>query len=624
MSALAPLILVPALGGLIVLFIPRGFDRLRGVLALIAAIGTSVHATRLFVQRSAGPLLGGMEAPLLELGKIDLSLALRMDGLSSFIVLAASVLTALVVLYSLSYMAGRERLREYYTYVLWVLGGANAALVADNLLLLLISWEIVTLLLFLLITLGGGAARDGAGKTFVMIGASDCALLLGVVLLGLLQGTVALSACAARPLVAVGTLPILTYLLFLVAALTKAGAMPFHTWIPKAAEGAPTSVMAFLPAALDKLLGIYLLARIALFLFEPSDLIRLALLIVGAATVLLAVMAALVQHDLKKLLSLHAVSQVGYMVLGIGTGVPIGVVGGLFHMLNNAIYKCCLFLGAGAVEKQAGTTDMDQLGGLAKTMPVTFVSMLVAALAISGVPPLNGFASKWLVYQGLMSLDYGGAVFLLAALFGSALTLASFVKVVYSLFLGQRPPALASVRDADWSLKAPIALLALACVLLGVFAQVPVASVIEPAVGRTTGLAATVPGAMRTHLGLWSPTLGAVLLLAGVGLAAAVYALGTVAKARRTTVFVGGESFTTEEMRVSGPSFYQTIRQARYLRTLYDDAAQGAYDLYVLFGRCGQRIVDALRGVHDGVLGTYLGFCALGLLILLWALVRLG
>ncbi|GAI75218.1 unnamed protein product, partial [marine sediment metagenome] len=164
--------------------------------------------------------------------------------------------------------------------------------------------------------------------------------------------------------------------------------------------------------------------------------------LVGSFTIIAAVMMALVQHDLKKLLSYHAVSQVGYMVLGIGTGIPLAMAGGIFHMLNNAIYKTSLFLGAGSVEHRAKTTQLNKLGGLARVMPITFVTFFIAALSISGVPPFNGFFSKWMIYQGVAELGkLGGGgnlwiVWLLAAMFGSALTLASFIKLIHAIFLG--------------------------------------------------------------------------------------------------------------------------------------------------------------------------------------------
>jgi len=604
-------IVIPAIAGVLVVLLPGRQEKLRNAAALIGAILACMFAAVLFSAKE----IPRYALPWLEVGTFNFEIALRADALSRFIVLAANVFGVLVVLYSMSYMKGRERLREYYAYLMWTIAAANVALLADNLLLLVVGWEIVTLLLFLLITIGGAKARESAGKTFVMIGFSDCALLLGVLFLWHTQGTLAMSPYEK---ISVGTgLSVLTYLLLLIGALTKAGAMPFHSWIPKAAEGAPVSVMAFLPAALDKLLGIYLLARISLYMFELSAGLRLMLLIIGAVTVILAVMAALVQHDLKKLLSFHAVSQVGYMVLGIGTGVPVGILGGLFHMLNHAIYKCCLFLGAGAVEKRAGTTEMEKLGGLAGAMPLTFVGFLIAAFAISGVPPLNGFASKWLIYQGLIKMGgYPSAIFVVAALFGSVLTLASFIKAIYSVFLGQRPPELAGAKPAGFAMAMPIIFLAAMCVLLGVFVQVPITYLIGPAVAESGA------GAIE-YAGLWSPSLATLLILIGIALGLVVYWLGKAVNVRRTRIFVGGEIFESEDVRVPGTGFYETIRAEVGLKTIYQDAEDGVYDLYALGGRYGSNIVNVLRKLHNGVLSTYLAFCVVGLLVLMFVLLKI-
>jgi NADH-quinone oxidoreductase subunit L len=125
-------------------------------------------------------------------------------------------------------------------------------------------------------------------------------------------------------------------------------------------------------------------------------------MVIGAITIILAVMMALIQRDYKRLLSYHAISQVGYMILGIGTCLPAGIIGGIFHMLNNALYKCGLFLTGGVVEKQTGTTDLAKLGGLRLNMPVTFVCYLITAASISGVPPFNGFFSKELIYDAAL------------------------------------------------------------------------------------------------------------------------------------------------------------------------------------------------------------------------------
>ncbi len=602
-------ILVPLAGGLLALLMPRALKGLRELVCIVATGATVYHAAQIVRISSLGERLD-FSRPWLSIENFVFSISLRADALSRFIVLAASIFGLLIVLYSIGYMRNKDRLPEYYAYIVWTVAAANAALLADNLILLLVSWEVVTVLLFFLITIAGEGSPPAAGKTFVMIGAADCAMLLGIVLIWRVMGTLEISALRHVPM-QTGMMHLI-YALLLAGAITKAGAMPGHSWIPKAAEIAPTSVMAFLPAALDKLLGIYLLARMSLYMFAPSEAMKLALLIIGAVTIILAVMAALVQHELKKLLSCHAVSQVGYMVMGIGTGVPLGIIGGLFHMLNNAIYKCCLFLTAGAVERKAGTTELEKLGGLASAMPVTFGACVIAALAISGVPPLNGFASKWFVYQGV--LQVGRPVFVVAAMFGSALTLASFIKVIYSVFLGKRPESLRSIKPVGFSMTFPMIFLALLCIVFGVFYHLPVKQFIAPALGSQ---ALVLP-----QLGLWDSTLATGLIVIGLVIGIIIYLFGTAFKGRTTSIFVGGETLDEEESRVPGTGFYETVTSMRGLGTIYRDAEQGAYDLYVLGARYGQKIVDVFRGMHTGIVSTYVAFCVAGLGIILFLLLR--
>jgi formate hydrogenlyase subunit 3/multisubunit Na+/H+ antiporter MnhD subunit len=371
--------------------------------------------------------------------------------------------------------------------------------------------------------------------------------------------------------------------------------------------------MAFLPASLDKLLGIYLLARLTLDLFVMDNAMGMLLMIVGSATIIFAVMMALVQHDLKKLLSFHAVSQVGYMVLGIGTGVPIGIMGGLFHMVNHAIYKSCLFLGAGAVEKQAKTTELTKLGGLAAAMPVTFGAMFVASMAISGVPPFNGFFSKWLVYQSLVSIRQ--PIFLIAALFGSALTLASFIKVLYSVFWGERPKKLQGVKEVGFLMAWPMVALALLCILFGIVAQFPLRAFIGPVVGFEFEQA---PARISMTNALWNPTLATVLIVIGLLLGLFIYLLGRIGARRRAPAFIGGEKLDTDEIRVAGTGFYETIRNLGIFRGIYGDADRGIFDVYFLGGRIGYLVVDALKKLHDGVLSSYLSWSIIGLGILVF------
>ena len=365
----------------------------------------------------------------------------KLDALNGFVCLGIIFFGVITLVYSLRFMKGKTNLVEYYTYIILTIIVSLVAALANNLIVLLVAWGFLGLTLYLLIAHAGPDASDAAKKTFIIVGGSDGLMLLGIGIIWHLTNTFAMDKIS----LILGNWSLITvaYLCLAVAAFAKAGAMPVHSWIPDYAEHAPVPAVAFLPASLDKLLGIYLLARISLNLFVMNEAMRVFLMVVGAVTILAAVMMALVQHNLKRLLGYHAVSQVGYMVLGIGTGIPIGIAGGLFHMINHAIYKSCLFLTGGSVEYKQGTSELSKLGGLAKVMPITFICCLIASFSISGVPPFNGFVSKWMVYQGVLSAITNSKfqiiviLCLAAAMFGSALTLASFMKLLHAIFLGQ-------------------------------------------------------------------------------------------------------------------------------------------------------------------------------------------
>ncbi|MDO9579097.1 MAG: proton-conducting transporter membrane subunit, partial [Bacteroidales bacterium] len=381
---------------------------------------------------------------------------------------------------------------------------------------------------------------------------------------------------------------VLAYMCLAAGAFAKAGAMPFHTWVPDTAKDAPTPVVAFLPASLDKLLGIYFLVRISLYMFKMNPTSNTVLMMIGSFTIVAAVMMALIQHDLKRLLGYHAVSQVGYMVLGIGTGNPIGIAGGLFHMLNNTIYKSCLFLSGGIVEKKVGTTDLNKLGGLAKIMPITFITFLIASLAISGVPPLNGFASKWMIYQGIIKTAENGGylwiIWLTAAMFGSSLTLASFMKLIHTVFLGQ--PAnkqtwsnevltkaesmINKRRETSSTMWIPPVLLAVLCVIFGVFAyRIPLKMFIFP----------SLEGKVE-FFGIWNASLATILIIVGIIVGIIIYLLGTITKTRETEAFIGGEILEKQpNMRVSGTEIYNTIKDVAPLDAIYGLAERKVFDI---------------------------------------------
>lgn len=539
---------------------------------------------------------------------------LTLDPLAGFILLFAAVFGVLVVLYSSGFLTGKkENTKGYYAYLLWSLAAAAGTILAANLLVLLIFWNILGMLLYLLINLSPEeSAAASAKKTLIIIGGTDSLFILGLTVIFSLTGTLALGE--GRIVLGTG----LTYLAFfglVSAALAKAGAFPFHTWLPDIAAPTAAPVMAFLPASLDKLVGIYFLFRICRDLFVPDFLSQTVLMAIGAITIIFAVMMALVQHNFKKLLSYHAVSQVGYMVMGIGTGNPLGIAGGLFHMLNHAIYKQGLFLAGGNVEKEAGSTEIDDLGGLGKKMRWSFVTFLIFSMAISGVPPLNGFYSKWLVYLGILEMGRSGqglwTIWLVAAMFGSALTLASFMKLIHAIFLGIPNKALEQrkVKEAPSSMVIPVVFLAVLCVLFGVLAKrLPLHLFIFPAIGNVQ------------LTGLWLPGRAAFLLLIALILGLFVFGIGRLKKTRLTSTYTGGEEFNLENQRPTGSDFYETVRDMGFIRTVYRLAEEKFFDLYELGKELTLTISEGLRKMHNGILSNYIFWVLAGLIVLLWIL----
>jgi formate hydrogenlyase subunit 3/multisubunit Na+/H+ antiporter MnhD subunit len=605
-------ILVPAIAGIIPIFIPRKGKMVAGIIALVVAVWMFVRALSLF-----GKWELAYNVRLFTLaGILPFDFSLRLYHFSAFVLLFIMLFGVLVILYSLGFLRGRDTSSMYYSFILWTLAAAAGAVISDNLLVLLIFWEMLTVILFFLINMGDKGHEKAAAKTFTILGLTDALMLLAVALIWSNYGTLQLSRLSIST---GGGLGVAVFLMLFVGAIAKAGAMPLHSWIPEMAKPTLAPVVAFLPASLDKLLGIYLLARIVfdIFIVPQGSPLSIMMMIVGAATILFAVLMALVQHDLKKLLSFHAVSQVGYMVLGVGSGIPIAMVGGLFHMLNHAIYKSALFLGAGAVEKRTGTTDLEKLGGLARYMPVTFVAMIVAAFSISGVPPFNGFVSKWLVYQGM--LEGGYMIFLVIAIFGSALTLASFIKVLHSLFLGRLPAGFERVREVDFTMQFPMILLALLCILFGVYAAIPLDNFIIPIVGGSS--VTTANNIIETTQGFWRPGLATILVIIGIIVGLIIYAIGRVKGARvDENVWIGGNIMDNEEIRIPGTHFYKTVTEDLnpILTGAFRDGDRGAIDGYNIIGKLGESFVNVLRALHDGILSTYLSWVVIGLGVLVF------
>jgi len=615
MKEIISIILLPLAGGLLLFFVPEKLRTAKGVIALLISIVTGYLAILIFNQnyrpgtidellKGSGFVVFGIDL-LKDAGRYAI---FNTDNLSRLIILFISLFSFLILLYSLVYIK-EGRARNYYPYFLITIGCSFGAVLSDNLLLFITFWGILGITLYKLIPGNSEESSATAKKTLILIGASDSIMLIGIALIWRLTGSLDISNTS---LPTDNILTVTAFLALLVGSFTKAGAFPFHTWVPDYAQDAPASSSALLPASLDKLLGIYFLARLTNGMFILNKWLTFILLSIGVITIISAVMMALIQHNYKRLLGFHAVSQVGYMILGLGLGSPIGIAAGLFHMVNHALYKSGLLLSAGCIEYRTGEENLDELGGLSKAMPVTFFSSLIFAMAISGVPPLNGFASKWMIYQGIIDFGVGSdfpnklwVVWLALAVLGSALTLASFIKFIGGVFLSRRKPAFEKIREVPVLMWLPLIILALFCIVFGIIAT----NVIVPK------LFMPVSGEFQ-FTGFWNSSFVSLLVLISIVLGIIIYLATSLKKFRTEDSFIGGEKIQ-DQTSYPTPEFYKTITEIGFFSWMYKKAEKKWFDIYDISKSFVLWVSHQLSEAHTGVLPAYVIWVFAGLIIML-------
>jgi multicomponent Na+:H+ antiporter subunit A len=605
MTQAIQIIAVPVLMGILLFLLPSALRLIKALIAMGVVLFTGYLALSLF---GSEDLVFSPETWTVA----EKYGSFALDGLSRLILLFMGFISLVVVVYSVSYK-GAAGMRNFHAWFLITLGFSFGAVLANNLLVFLICWGILGISLYQLVHRKDQRSSAAAKKTLVLIGASDGIMILGIAILWRVTGTLNMNEITLPTSDLVRTVACLS---LLVGSFTKAGAFPFHTWVPDYAETAPVTSSAFLPASLDKLLGIYFLARITTQLFVMSDWMRMVLLSIGVVTIITAVMMALVQHNYKRLLGFHAVSQVGYMVVGFGLGSMLGIAAGLFHMINNAIYKGGLFLSAGAVEQQTGKEDMEDLGGLSRSMPLTFFATLVFALSISGIPPFNGFASKWMIYQGIIDFGNGAGIsnqlwmlWLGLAVLGSALTLASFIKFTGGIFLGRQIKPGSKIKEVGAVMWVPMLILALVCIGFGVLAtKWVVPKLFMPVTG------------VFEFTGTWASGTVSILVLVSIVLGLLIYWLGNPKNFRISDSFVGGEKIQ-DQTSYSTLEFYKSLQEFPWLDRMFQRAKEGWFDLYELTRQFVSWLGAIFSRLHSGVLHDYALWVFAGVVILLLLLI---
>ena len=454
----------------------------------------------------------------LRLGSWDgpISLTFHVDGLSLLFAFMGTVIGAAILLYSVSYMAHDAAATRFYIIMQVFVAGLVVLVFAADLLLLYVAWELVGLCSFLLVSFWytDKEAAYGARKVLVITHLAGYALLAAILIIYARTGTTLWTDPRMTGAFTTGV-----FALMLVSAIAKSVQFPLHTWIPFA-MAAPTPVSALLHAAVYVKAGVYLVARMHSFAPWPASW-QLTVIWIGTITMVVGVLFAMIQHDAKRLLAFHTVSQIGYMMVGLGLGTPLGVAAALLHTFNHGLFKGGLFLGAGAVQHATGTRDMNRLGGLGRRMPKTTVLWLISAASIAGVPLFNGFVSKWLLY--VAALDAGFAVPALVAWIVSILTMFSFMKATSVMFFGDDGDSSAKAHESPRLMLIGSGILAAGCIVLGVAPQLALDYLIDPALAAM---------GLTGHLGVgWFgfSAAGGSFLLGGLGLAVLSVVIGVAA-----------------------------------------------------------------------------------------------
>ncbi len=424
------------------------------VMATLAALAW------LTIGRSGICHLGGWQA--------GLGIDLRLDGLSSLMLIIINTIGLAATIFSVQYMTRYTSKLRYYSIFLCVVAGLNGIVLTGDLFSLYIFMELVAIGSYALVAFGCEHEELEAAFKYAVLGSVAAAfILIGIALLYAMLGTLNMAEMAQRLAEGGISLPILFALaLFLCGFGLKAALVPFHAWLPDAYPAAPAPVSAMLSGVVTKAAGVYVLIRLVFNVFTIQlvpDLL-LILRLMGVVSMIVGGILMLGQWDLKRLLAYSSISQVGYIVVGLGLGTPLGLTGALFHLLNHSVFKSLLFLNAGALEYTTGSRDLRHLGGLAKAMPVTSGTSLVASMSISGIPPLSGFWSKLIIV--LACIESGHPWLALIAVIMSLATLAAMLKIQKHAFWNAAKNGLARFNEVPLLMRTVMLMLAALCFVM--------------------------------------------------------------------------------------------------------------------------------------------------------------
>ena len=440
-----------------------------GVLSMFSSLVLSVGAGYQWIQRTNSAAEEQFVEPVIKSwswwrsGGFDFGIGQHIDGLSVLVLIVVAFISTLVQIYSLEYLRGDRRYTHFFAALTLFSGGMLAMVLADNMMLFLLGWEIMGLCSFMLI---GHWWEDDANaraalKAFFTVRTGDAGLLVGIAILYFsandwTQENLGVSGFSIRGISAWAlsgepnsTAITIAAIALFIACIGKSGQFPLHTWLPDAMAG-PTPVSSLLHSSTMVVAGVYLVARLYPVFFVGLDILGSGgnlIMIIGAITIVISAALAFVQNDIKRVLAYSTVSQLGYMMLGLGAGAWLPAV---FHIFTHAFFKACSFLGAGSISHSASHHSFDMkrdMGGLRKVMPITFVTWIISTLALCGVFPFSGFFSKDEIIDNVGNNGYN--TFMIVGLVGAFMTAAYMTRATYLTFFGEPRGASAGENSHD-------------------------------------------------------------------------------------------------------------------------------------------------------------------------------
>jgi len=546
------------------------------VLSAIGAVNLIIAGLYL----SAGTLISVPSIPITP----ALEFSFQGDALSGFFVTVISILTLAVSIYSVGYTKniGNQGLMGFL-YNLFILS-MYAVVLSGNIITFLISWETMSVVSYFLVTFDRDEKSAKAGLLYAVMTHIGTAFII-ILFLALYKytGHMDFSGMRAASAGIPKDLKTMIFIFSIIGFGTKAGIIPFHTWLPRAHPTAPSNISSLMSGVMIKT-GIYGFIRINMdVLGHGPEWWGITIIVIGAVSSVIGVLYALMEHDIKKLLAYHSIENIGIILLGIGSSMMFGsnglytlsaiaLIAGLYHTLNHAIFKGLLFLGAGSIMHATHTKNMEDMGGLIKPMPYTGLFFLIGSVSICALPPFNGFVSEWLTYQALL-LGFNAPSItskIISPLGGAALALtgalaaACFVKAFGISFLGvPRSPHAQDAKESSASMIVGMAILAVLCLMAGIFPGT-VIGVISPSVIALTGSDGNISYNGLLSIGKTFSSLAPAAILISMLCIGAAIAVFIIAAGKRKTVYADswdcGMPSLTSRMQYTATAFTKPIR----------------------------------------------------------------